>query len=258
MDYRYLTLDRDHHILLIGLNRPDKRNAMNEAMLQELASAYRVLHEDAELRVGVVYAHGEHFSAGLDLTDIGAKLAAGSFDAIAGGIDPWGIQTEQVAKPVVLALHGYSYTLAIELALAADVVVAAESVTFAQLEVARGIIPFGGATLRFPGLGWGNAMRHILTAEPFGAAEAHRIGLVQEVTPDGEQLATAIEIAAKIANNAPLAVQAALASARQSLIDPEAALHDLGPTAARLTATNDAGRAIEAYLKGEPVQFKGD
>lgn len=258
MDYRYLTIDRDGHILLIGLNRPDKRNAMNEAMLQELAHAYRVLDGDSDLRVGVVYAHGEHFSAGLDLTDIGPKMADGSFDATADGLDPWGIRTEQVSKPVVLALQGYAYTLAIELALASDVVIAAESTSFAQLEVARGIMPFGGATLRFHKLGWGNAMRHILTAEPFGSVEAQRIGLVQEVTPDGEQLATAIEIAAAIAGNAPLAVQAVLASARHSRVDPVGAQRELEVTAAKLAATKDAARAVKAYLNREPVQFKGD
>lgn len=258
MDYQYLTIDRDGQILLIGLNRPSKRNAMNEAMLQELAHAYRVLGEDPELRVGVVYAHGEHFSAGLDLTDIGPKMADGSFDALGGGIDPWGIRTEQVPKPVVLALQGYAYTLAIELALSADIVIAAESTTFAQLEVARGIMPFGGATLRFHRLGWGNAMRHILTAEPFDAREAHRIGLVQEVTPDGEQLATAIEIAAQISRNAPLAVHAVLASARESLTAPEAAQQRLESTAAKLAATKDAARAVESYLRREPVRFEGD
>ncbi|WP_293695695.1 crotonase/enoyl-CoA hydratase family protein [uncultured Agrococcus sp.] len=258
MEYQYLTIDRDGHILLIGLNRAQKRNAMHEAMLQELALAYRELHDDPDLRVGVVYAHGEHFSAGLDLTDIGPKMADGSFDALAGGIDPWGIRTEPVSKPVIVALQGYAYTLSIELALAADIVVAAESTTFAQLEVARGIMPFGGATLRFHRLGWGNAMRRILTAEPFDTREAHRIGLVQEITPDGEQLATAIEIAAQIARNAPLAVQAALASSRDSLIDSESTRQSLDATATKLAATKDAARAVESYLRGEPVAFEGD
>lgn len=254
----YLTIDRDGHILLIGLNRPDKRNAMNEAMLQELAAAYRQLHDDAELRVGVVYAHGDHFSAGLDLADIAPKLAAGSLDTVAGGLDPWGVQTEQTAKPVVLALQGYAYTLAIELALASDVVVAAESTQFAQLEVARGIMPFGGATLRFSRLGWGNAMQHILTGDTFDAREAHRIGLVQQVAADGEQIATAIEVAAQIARNAPLAVQASLASARAALTDYEGARAQLAPTAAGLAATKDAARAAESYLRGEPIPFEGN
>lgn len=258
MSHEHLTIDRDGHILLIGLNRTDKRNAMNEAMLQQLAAAYKTLNDDPELRVGVVYANGDHFSAGLDLADIAPKLAAGTLDTVADGLDPWGIQTEQTSKPVVLAVQGYAFTLAIELALAADIVVAAESTQFAQLEVARGIMPFGGATLRFQRLGWGNAMQHILTGDTFDAREAHRIGLVQHVTADGEQLATAIEIAAKIARNAPLAVQATLASARAAAVDVEAASEDLAPVAARLAATNDAARAAESYLRGEPIEFEGN
>lgn len=174
MENSHITVDRDGHLLLVGLNRPAKRNAMDERMLQDLARAYRLLDDDPELRAGVVYAHGEHFSAGLDLTDVAPKLAAGTLDTVADGLDPWGIQTQQVRKPVVLALQGYAFTLAIELALAADVVIAAESTQFAQLEVARGIMPFGGATLRFHRLGWGHAMRHILTGEPFGARSALR------------------------------------------------------------------------------------
>lgn len=258
MESTHLTIDRDGHLLLIGLNRPAKRNAMHEEMLQELARAYRLLDEDPQLRAGVVYAHGEHFSAGLDLTDIGPKLAAGTLNTVADGLDPWGIRTRQVSKPVVLALQGYAFTLAIELALASDVVIASDTTQFAQLEVSRGIMPFGGATLRFHRLGWGSAMRHILTGQPFDAQEALRIGLVQEVTADGEQLATAIEIAAQIARNAPLAVQAALASARQSLTDPAQAQAELATTAARLSATQDAARAVEGYLRREPIDFQGD
>ena len=107
-------------------------------------------------------------------------------------------------KPVVLAVNGIAYTLSIELALAADIVVAADDVRFRQLEIGRGILPFGGATFRAPAqLGWGNAMRFLLTAEEFGAAEALRIGLVQEVVPAGSHLQRARELARLIARQAP-------------------------------------------------------
>ena len=100
--------------------------------------------------------------------------------------DPFGVWGDPVPKPVVMAVNGIAFTLSIELALAADIVIAAEDVRFRQLEIGRGIVPFGGATFRAPAqLGWGNAMRFLLTAEEFGAAEAVRIGLVQEVVPTG-------------------------------------------------------------------------
>jgi enoyl-CoA hydratase len=117
-----------------------------------------------------------------------------------------------VPKP---AVNGIAFTLSIELALAADIVIAADDVRFRQLEIGRGIIPFGGATFRAPAqLGWGNAMRFLLTAEEYGAAEALRIGLVQEVVPAGAHVQRAADLAHLIAQQAPLGVQATLASAR--------------------------------------------
>lgn len=251
-------VERRGHLLLIGLNRPQKRNAADLAMLHQLAAAYAHLHTDAGLRVGVVHAVGDHFTGGLDLADVGPALASGGADLIPpGAIDPWGLHTEPVAKPVVLAVQGTCLTLGVELALAADVVVAADSTRFAQLEVARGIVAFGGATVRLPRLGWGDAMRWLLTGDFFDAAEALRIGLVQQVVPHGDQLSAAIDIAERIAAQAPLAVQATLANARLALIDPAAAAGRLHPLLVMLAGTDDARRATSSYLSGQPVEFEG-
>lgn len=258
MDERVL-VERRGHLLLIGLNRPHKRNAADLAMLHQLAQAYTLLHTDAELRVGVVHAVGEHFTGGLDLADVGPALASGSAELLPPGtIDPWGVATEPVAKPVVLAVQGSCLTLGVELALASDVVVAAAGTRFAQLEVSRGIMAFGGATLRLPRLGWGDAMRWLLTGDSFGADEALRIGLVQQVVPDGEQLDAAVALAERIAAQAPLAVQATLANARLALTDPRAAVGRLHPVVAMLARTSDAQRAIAGYLGGQRVDFTGN
>ena len=252
-------VERRGHLLLIGLNRPEKRNAADLAMLHQLAQAYTLLHTDAELRVGVVHAVGEHFTGGLDLADVGPALASGSADLLPPGtIDPWGLATEPVAKPVVLAVQGTCLTLGVELALASDVVVAAAGTRFAQLEVSRGIMAFGGATLRLPRLGWGDAMRWLLTGDSFGADEALRIGLVQQVVPDGDQLDAAVALAERIAAQAPLAVQATLANARLALTDPRAAVGRLHPVVAMLARTSDAQRAIAGYLGGQRVDFTGN
>ncbi len=123
---------------------------------------------------------------------------------------------------MVMAVQGVAFTLAIELALACDIVVAADDVRFRQLEVGRGILPFGGATFRAPAqLGWGNAMRFLLTAEEFGADQALRIGLVQEIVPAGQQLQRATAIARAVAAQAPLGVQGTLANARAWRADAE-------------------------------------
>ena len=169
-----VTLERDGHLLLMGLDRPEKRNAADGRMLSELALAYGELDRDPELRVGVVFAHGDHFTAGLDLADVGPRIGPDGLELVPeGGLHPWQTEGRSLTKPVVLAVQGTCLTLGVELALASDIVVAADSTKFAQLEVGRGILPFGGATLRLPrAVGWGNAMRWLLTGDTFDAAEA--------------------------------------------------------------------------------------
>lgn len=254
-----VTTERHGAVLHIGFNRPEKRNAADQRMLQELAAAYGELDRDPSLRAGVVWAAGDHFTAGLDLADVAPRMARGELDLIGdGGVDPWGLHTPPCSKPVVVAIQGTCFTLGIELALASDVAIASEDASFAQLEVARGIIPFGGATLRFPRLGWSNAMRWMLTGDTFDAAEALRMGLVQEVVAPGAARERAHDIAARIAAQAPLAVQATLQNARHALADERAAIETLTPTVQRLAGTSDARRAAEAFLSKQPVAFEGD
>jgi enoyl-CoA hydratase len=255
-----VTIERDGHVLLVGLNRPEKRNAADFRLLQELSLAYGELERDPELRVGFVFAHGDHFTAGLDLADVAPRIGALGLEiSPEDGINPWQVSGERLTKPVVIAVHGTCLTLGIELILASDIAVAAESTTFGQIEVARGILPFGGATIRFPrAVGWGNAMRWILTGDTFDAAEAHRIGLVQEVVPDGEQYGRGLELAQRVAAQAPLAVQAALANARKAIRDGETAAEaELQPTIVRLAKTEDARTGLEAFLTRTPAKFAG-
>ena len=176
-----------------------------------------------------------------------------------GGIDPWQVGGRRLTKPVVIAVQGTCLTLGIELMLASDIVVAADSTTFAQIEVARGILPFGGATIRFPrAAGWGNAMRWILTGDTFDAAEAHRIGLVQEVVPHGQQYARGRELAQRIAAQAPLAVQAALANANIAVrVGDAAAEAALQPELVRLMQTEDSRIGMQAFLTRQPANFIG-
>ncbi|CAD6000605.1 crotonase/enoyl-CoA hydratase family protein [Agreia sp. COWG] len=259
-DAQRVVVERRGHVLLIQLARPEKRNAADLLMLRQLAGAYALLESDAELRVGLVHAAGEHFTAGLDLADVAPRITAeGISFTDHDGIDPWQVSGESLSKPVVMAVQGICLTLGIELMLASDVVVAAQSTRFGQLEVSRGILPFGGATLRFPrAVGWGNAMRWILTGEMFDAAEALRIGLVQEVTPDGAQLERALQIAERIAAQAPLAVQAALTNARLAVRSGDAAAEaQLQPALVRLIASDDARIGMEAFATRTTAIFTG-
>jgi len=255
-----ITTERDGHVLLIGLNRPEKRNAADFRLLQELALAYGEYERDPELRAAVLFAHGEHFTGGLDLADVGPRIGANGLDITPeGGINPWQVDGTPLSKPVVIAVQGTCLTLGIELLLASDIAIAADSTTFAQLEVARGILPFGGATIRFPRAGgWGNAMRWILTGDTFDAAEALRIGLVQEVVPHGQQLTRAIEVAQRIAAQAPLAVQAALANARLAVRNGDAAAEAaLQPELVRLAQTEDSRIGMQAFITRQTATFVG-
>ncbi|MCY7413169.1 MAG: crotonase/enoyl-CoA hydratase family protein [Salinibacterium sp.] len=259
-DERRVTVDRDGHVLVIGLNRPQKRNAADLAMLEQLALAYAELENDPELRVGFVFAHGDHFTAGLDLADVAPRIGNDGLAMVPlGGIHPWQVAGQQLSKPVVIAVQGTCMTLGIELILASDIAVAADSARFAQLEVARGILPFGGATIRLPrAVGWGDAMRWILTGDTFDANEALRIGLVQEVVVHGQQFARGLELAKKVAAQAPLAVQAALANSRTAIRHGDAAAEaGLQPALVRLAASEDARTGMEAFLSRSTAEFVG-
>jgi enoyl-CoA hydratase len=253
-----IQLERRGHVLLIGLSRAAKRNAFDLALWDGLCRAYATLERDGELRVGVLHAVGDHFTGGLDLPQWAPVFASGKFAVPDDGIDPLGL-TSRVSKPLVCAVQGICLTIGIELLLATDVRVAARSARFAQIEIKRGIYPVGGATLRFPReVGWANAMRWLLTGDEFDAAEALRIGLVQEVTAHGEQLARAVAIAQTIADQAPLGVYATLASSRHALAASEAAaaarlLADLAP----LLASDDMQEGLRAFVERRPGTFRG-
>ena len=253
-----ITTEVKDHVLLIGLNRPDKLNAADEEMLHGLALAYGELDRNPDLRVGLVFAHGDHFTAGLDLTDVGPKMAAGKLTLVPdGGLDPWGISSRQVSKPVVMAIQGTCFTLGVELALSSEVVIAAENAKFAQLEVSRAILPFGGGTIRFPRVaGYAKAMRYLLTGDSFGSAEALEMNLVNEVVPVGEEFSRAMELANRIAAQAPLAVQATLASARAQDVDGERG--QLMLRLAKLMQTKDVQRGMEAFMTRQPAKFEGN
>jgi enoyl-CoA hydratase len=259
-DLGTVTLERDGHVLLMGLNRPAKRNAFNVAMLQDLSTAYALLERDDTLRAGVLFAHGEHFTAGLDLVDVAPYIAEGRNPLPEDGRDPMRFDGPWTT-PIVAAAQGRCLTLGIELLLAADIRVVAADARFAQIEVLRGIFPFGGATVRLPRqAGWGNAMRWLLTGDEFDADEALRIGLAQEIAADGQAaVSRARAIAHTIAEAAaPLGVQSTLASAHLAAAEGDAvAAAALRPEVTRLFGTADAAEGVQSFIERRPARFAG-
>ena len=248
-------------ILRIGIDRREKYNGFTPHMLAELGAAYTRLDEDPALWAGVLFAHGPHFTAGLDLPRFREGMQRGETAkerARPERVDPVALG-RACRKPVVAAVHGITYTLGIELMLGADIVVAADDCRFAQIEPKRGIVATGGATFRFVERGgWGNAMYHLLLMDEFDAPEARRCGLVQEVVPAGTQLERAKELARKIAAMAPLAIQATKASARLYAKEGEAAcIAALGPAQRVLSKTEDAAEGVRSFVERREPKFTG-
>jgi enoyl-CoA hydratase len=247
------------HLLLIGFNRAAKKNAFDLPMLAGLTEAFTELHRSPDLRCGVVFAHGGDFTAGLDLGNVAPSLVDGAGLTPPGALDPFGVHGPPCSKPVVCAVHGLCLTVGIELMLACDVVIAAEDARFGQIEIKRGIFPFGGGTWRWvETCGWGNAMRYLLTADLLDAPTALRLGLVQEVVKPGQALPRALEIAETIAAQAPLGVMATLRSARTALAEgPAAAARALVPELQKLMASDDAQEGLRSFLERRAGRFTG-
>jgi enoyl-CoA hydratase len=256
-----ITVETQGHVQLIGLNRPEKRNAFDLEMYGELGSAYGELNRNPDLRCGVLFAHGDHFTAGLDLTEWAPVFSQGRFpDLPEDALDPLGLDEDnRLRKPLVMAVQGICFTIGIELLLATDVRVAASGTRFGQIEVRRGIYPVGGATVRMiQELGWGNAMRYLLTGDEISAEEAFRIGLVQEVAPPGTHLQRAVALAQTIAAQAPLGVQASLASARIARIQGDkAALARLLPDIVPIMKSEDVKEGVQSFIERRAARFKG-
>jgi enoyl-CoA hydratase len=254
-----VSLERRGHVLLIGLDRAAKRNAFDLPLWDALCRAYGELDRDPDLRVGVLHAHGDHFTGGLDLPQWAPVFASGQWHIPDGGLDPLGLSGPRLRKPIVAAVQGICLTIGIELLLATDVRVAATTTRFGQIEIKRGIYPVGGATLRFQReCGWANAMRWLLTGDEFDAAEALRIGLVQEVVDAATVLARATALADVIAAQAPLGVYATLASARLALPATEDdAARRLMPDLQPLLASDDMQEGLRAFVARRPGAFTG-
>jgi enoyl-CoA hydratase len=260
MEYTRITVETRGHVRLLGLNRPEKRNAFDLQMYNELAHAYGELDRNPNLRCGVLFAYGKHFTAGLELDKWAPVFAGGKWTIPDGCLHPLGIDSvARCKKPVVMAIQGICYTIGFELLLAQDIRVASTDARIALLEVKRGIYPVGGATVRlFHEIGWGNAMRYLLTGDEMSGSEAYRLGLIQELTEPENVLDRAIEIATDISKRAPLGVMAALKSARIAAVEgPEAAFERLMPDLMPVMASQDAIEGVMSFIERREADFNG-
>ena len=252
-------VERRGGVLLVGINRPHALNRLDVPTLIGLQKAYWQFEHDDGLRVAVLHGVGPNFCMGLDIPSFTAAQAAGTYPPKDPDlINPLGLRPPVRSKPVVVAVQGGIRGVGIELAHAADIRVAASDSRFGHLEVTVGVFPAGGDSVRFTReAGWGNAMRYMLTGDEWDAAEAYRLGLVQEIVPPGRQLDRAVALATKIAANAPLGVRATLASARQAIAGEDTAMLALAAEFRRVLDSDDAKEAQAALREGRKPVFQG-
>ena len=256
IDHGRVTTDVDGRALLIGIDRASRRNALTPAILRDLSAVYARFDQDDSLRCAVLFGHGDVFSAGFDVSLLKEAIET---DAIAygrGEYDPFGLSGERLRKPLVVAVHGACFAGAMEIALAGDIILAAEGTLLGQPEVNVGVFAFGGGAIRWQQrVGWGNAQRYLLTGEPLSAEEAHRIGLVQEVVSRDVLMQRATAVASRIARMAPLGVRDSLAVSRLALEDPPAAVDEMARRRRDIIASLDAAEGMRAFVDKREASY---
>jgi enoyl-CoA hydratase len=210
--------ERRERVLLITINRPDQRNAVNAAVAQGIAAAMDELDDTTELSVGILTGAGKGFCAGMDLK---AFVAGESPYAEDRGFA--GITQRAAAKPLIAAIEGFAVAGGLEVALSCDVIVAAKGARLGIPEVKRSLVAAGGALLRLPrALPRTIALEMALTGDPILAQRGHELGLVNRLVAPGEAVASALELAEAVADNGPLALAATKRIIVESADWPEA------------------------------------
>ncbi len=256
-----ITVERRGPIVLIGINRPNIQNRMDPEASHGLAKALTDFDRDDSLRCAVLFGHGDNFSRGVDVD--AHKAAIGETPAFdnSGLVDTIGKSPKnRLGKPLIVVVHGDTWNLGHEIFLSADIRVCAANTNFGQDETSHARFPGGGGTIRFVReVGWGNAMRYVLTGDHWNAQEAYRMGEVQEVLPNKDAaLAAGIRLANKVAACGPLGIKASLLSAHAVTDVFEAdAFSRLGKQYNDLYATRDFQEGRDAEAQNRPPVYIG-
>jgi enoyl-CoA hydratase len=257
-----VTIERRGQIVLIGINRPHIQNRIDPETFEKLAEAYYQYDHDLSLRAAILFGHGENFSRGIDVEGFRSLAGTGKpWIASTGTIDPLAKRAPHLTKPLIAVTHGDTWNMAHEFHLVADIRITSADTRFGQDENTHGRFPGGGSTIRFPReVGWGNAMRYMLTGEHWTAEEAYRIGEVQQVAPTPEKaLEAGIQIANKVAASGPLGIKTTLLSAHLAIDTTAAtdALSRLDGQFAALFHTQDFLEGVKAEAEGRKPVFQG-
>ncbi len=243
-------------VVLVRINRPEARNALNLEVRKLLSRYLTELSEDSTTRAVVITGNEKSFAAGADIKEM-ADL--GTIEALQRGIHRLWQSIGSCRKPVIAAVSGYALGGGCELAMTCDIIVAGESASFGQPEVKIGILPGGGGTQRLTrAVGKYKAMKYVLTGELFSAREALDMGLVSEVVPDPEVEGRAIDLARQIAALPPLAVQLAKEAVIAGMDAPlTSALALEAKSLQILFSSHDQKEGMRAFIEKRKPKFEG-
>src|SRR5688572_9462501 len=259
-------VEQEGHVLVVTLNRPEKKNAVNCEVMCRLYDAWVQLDREEDLRVGILTGRGDTFCAGMDLSEIG-KMRSGVSD------NPWmervkkepgliygaWLKTYRPTKPVILAAEGFARAGGTEILQGTDIRVAGESAVFGVTEVQRSLFPMAGSAVRLRRqIGYAVAAEMLICGDDLPAKRAYELGLINHVVPDGQALAKAREIAERIAKNGPLAVKAIVATLRQTETLPEEDAFAIEQKhGMAVMGSEDAREGPRAFLEKRPPLFRG-
>lgn len=252
-----VTLTVEGHIAVISLDNTSKKNAITPELMQQLSQHLTTFDDDDNLWVAVLDPAGEHTTAGLDMPKFFGPTATAK-PIPDTQVDPFGLK-RRCRKPLISVVHGITYTIGIEQMLASDIVIAADTARFCQLESKRGIAPLGGAHYRYlTRTGWGNAMYHLFLCDEFDAQEAYRCGFVQEVHPYGQHRERAMDIARQICKVAPIGLQATKEAALTYIEHGErAAIAVIPSIREKVFASADFKEGIQSFVERREANFQG-
>lgn len=249
-----VAVERQGAVLVVSIDRPERRNAVNQAVAQAIAAAMDVLDADPSLRAGIITGRGGCFCSGMDLI----AFLDGERPEIPGrGFA--GITETPPRKPLIAAVEGFALAGGCELALACDLIVAGETASFGLPEVARGLVAGSGGLVRLPQrIPPAIAMEYALTGEKMDARTAHGWGLVNRLCAPGAALETALSLAAKIARNAPLSVEMSKRIILESPAWPaEETWQRQAPLVEAIVATDDAREGARAFAEKREPRWSG-